>query len=66
MKLETLWCQVCDQKVVSPEDPTSGSFHVVCGHNVKRDGGIGRYRAVVFAVCSDCNPVDAVKRAFAS
>lgn len=61
MKLERLWCQVCDMKLVDPTDPTTGTFYRAHGHTVKNDGTLGNYRCVVFSVCKECAPRDAVK-----
>ena len=53
-----MWCDVCDQVVVSVTDLSSGEFFSVFGCDLGRFEGmvrkIGEMKQVVFAVCKNC------------
>jgi hypothetical protein len=54
-----MWCEVCDQDLVSVADLSSGEFFDVFGCNLSRwEKGkgreIGEMKQVLFAVCRNC------------
>ncbi len=56
---QEFWCSVCDCALVNSENPETGKFYLVAGnqaHSVRDD-----YHMILFAVCRNCNPLDALK-----
>lgn len=49
------WCDWCDEVLVDPSDPESGSFYIQSGLEMKIGGKYtNKYHAVVFALCPKC------------
>lgn len=62
MKTHEHWCTVCDNKVVNSEDPSTGKWYVVAGHEWSGQGEFkGDYKMVLFAVCPDCDIQEYIK-----
>ena len=55
------WCSDCDNALVNPQDPTTGTFYEVYGHVRKypsqQDGTInyGDEELVIIALCPKCD-----------
>lgn len=60
LKLEH-WCADCDSRIVKSDDPSTGTFYQVFGHQwrgieeERMVDGSGDYHSVIFALCSDCD-----------
>lgn len=54
------WCEVCDANQVDSTDPNTGKFYLI--HGVEHPaGGRDNWTSVLFAVCCNCNPMDAMR-----
>ena len=50
------WCHVCDANKVHSNKPETGKFYHVFGHAFDD----GNYHSIFFAICPDCNVLDAL------
>ncbi|MBX9694146.1 MAG: hypothetical protein K2Z81_17315 [Cyanobacteria bacterium] len=50
---EKMFCDQCDT-LVDPKFPDTGSFYSVGGLKIKKDGSLGAFKHVVFALCHTC------------
>lgn len=61
------WCHVCDHKQVDLDKPETGTFYRVSGHTYQigtvwhEQESPKDYTHVTFAICPDCNVLDALK-----
>ncbi len=46
----TYWCNICDAKKVTSDNPKTGRFYLQYGHDYKT----GNYVGVFYALCPDC------------
>lgn len=61
MKKHEFWCEVCDGKIVDSTKPETGKFYSVSGCLWSApDEFNGDYKSVLFAVCPDCDPMNAL------
>lgn len=55
---QKLWCQICDSRQVDSARPDTGKFFRVFGIELTAEE---RYVSSFFAVCDQCNVMNAVK-----
>ena len=54
---QSFWCSVCDAVEVHSDDPTTGTFYNIFGHQWNHQTqDCGDYHMVIFAVCHNCKP----------
>jgi hypothetical protein len=53
---QVYWCAVCDANRIDSTKPETGVFYQVAGHELQS----GDYNSVFFAICPDCNALDAL------
>ena len=54
------WCEVCDDRQVDSTDPTTGKFYITFGMEHPYQAQKEHWTSVLFAVCCNCNPADAL------
>jgi hypothetical protein len=54
------WCNVCDTNTVDSTKPETGKFYHVYGH----DFSTGDCTSIFFAICPECNPIQALNELF--